>query len=263
MTSNSTTTTSSTTSNADSNFNFAELWDAASYFASDAEQVIDMIRAKTGADRATILANVAGHAPAARMIAPVIKAQLVNDPERATLFKEYVDALDKVERARSALLEYDYRILAPFQGVDLFEEWVEDASCLQPRQYATEHKRQSRAGNVQGKAIGRGRGKRRSVWTKGTWYIDRQGQFYGYALELTDTDLTVYAPDGEIIYQAQIDWARRGRGPGTVAHHGRQAYMKVYAHAGVDLANRNAPKFWGMPQVQTGDDDEGDDDYEE
>lgn len=254
--SNANTTTSTT-----SNFNFAELWDAASYFASDAEQIIEMIRAKTGADHNTILANVAGHVPAARAIAPIVKAQLMADEERKKLFNAYVDALDALDAARNALLKYDYGVLSPFQGLDLFEEWTEDPSRLVPRQYATESKRQSRTANLQGKAVGRGRGKRVSVWTRGTWYIDG-GQFEGYALELTDTELVTYAPNGDIIYRAQIDWARRGRGPGTVAHHGRQAYMKVYAHAGVDLSNRNAPKFWGMPQVEVGD-TEGDDDYDD
>lgn len=259
MTNNANTTSNSTTSTTD--FNFAELWDAASFFASDAEQIIEMIRAKTGADRNTILANVAGHAPAARAIAPVIKAQLIADEKRKELFNAYIDALDALDAARNALLMYDYGILSPFQGLDLFEEWCEDPTRLVPRQYATEKKRQSKTANIQSKAIGRGRGKRVSVWTRGTWYIDREGQFHGYALELTDHQLVVYAPSGETIYQAQIDWAKRGRGEGTVAHHGRQAYMVVYQHAGVPISNRNAPKFWGMPQVEVG--DEGDDDYDD
>lgn len=227
-----------------------DIFRAAMLIFSDVPQAIETVCQRLGMEESDVLVELSQHSDAAAQIAPMLKARLVGNGNRAKSVKKIQRLQTELRDAIDALRTSDAAAVAPFNLSDLFDVWTVDASQLEPRKFdaeATYGKRQASGGNVQGKSISRGRGHRVRVWQRGDFILDR-GKFAGYGLTITDDRMTAVNPDGDIIFDTKIDWSLSGNNvPGSVATEGNNACRAVYEDLGIGFGNPGAPKFWGMP----------------
>lgn len=230
------------------------LFNAAMLVLDNVNQAIAFVAERAGLDTSDVLAALAADESSAPALAEYFVETLGADKKRAGLLAKYQKAATAAANALDALRKYDATAVEPFAVESLFEIWRPNLADATPRDYSAERDRNYATANLQGKSAGAGRGHRKSVWTRGTYILD-SGKFAGFALELTDSALTVSRDNGagemEIVYHNEVDWSVES-GPGSVTRAGNEAGAVMNDLVDGKQTRRNWPgAIWKMPQIET------------